>query len=203
MEIFLIPKRAGQSTLFAARFSRLVRALPQPIRMHQLLPQAEIPPINSATTRFPRIGILVVAYNAVSTLAQVLDRIPKAFRARINHVFVCDDASRDPVPSLVGLGYQQITDDLPLTIIRHPTNLGYGGNQKMGYRLAVEHGLDIIVLLHGDGQYAPECLEDIVAPLEREECEAVLGSRMMIKGAARRGRHAVLQVCRQQDPDAL
>ena len=154
--------------------------------MHQLLPQAEIPPINSATTRFPRIGILVVAYNAVSTLAQVLDRIPKAFRARINHVFVCDDASQDAT-YLVGLGYQQITDDLPLTIIRHPTNLGYGGNQKMGYRLAVEHGLDIIVLLHGDGQYAPECLEDIVAPLEREECEAVLGSRMMIKGAAREG----------------
>jgi 2-polyprenyl-3-methyl-5-hydroxy-6-metoxy-1,4-benzoquinol methylase len=136
--------------------------------------------------RLPRIGVLVVAYNAVSTLAQVLDRIPTAFRSRITDVFVCDDASQDAT-YLVGLGYKQVTHDLPLTIIRHATNLGYGGNQKAGYRLAIEHDLDIIVLLHGDGQYAPECIEEIVAPLERGECDAVLGSRMMIKGAARKG----------------
>jgi glycosyltransferase involved in cell wall biosynthesis/ubiquinone/menaquinone biosynthesis C-methylase UbiE len=134
----------------------------------------------------PRIGILVVAYNAASTLAGVLDRVPKSFRPRISQVFVCDDASDDST-YLVGLGYKQLTDDLPLTVIRHPSNLGYGGNQKAGYRLAIEHGLDIIVLLHGDGQYAPECLPEIVAPLQRGECDAVLGSRMMVKGAARRG----------------
>ena len=134
----------------------------------------------------PRIGILVVAYNAASTLAQVLDRVPKSFRPRITQIFVCDDASQDST-YLVGLGYKQLTDDLPLTIIRHPHNLGYGGNQKAGYRLAIEHGLDIIVLLHGDGQYAPELLADIVAPLERGECDAVMGSRMMEKGAARKG----------------
>jgi 2-polyprenyl-3-methyl-5-hydroxy-6-metoxy-1,4-benzoquinol methylase len=130
--------------------------------------------------------VLVVAYNAASTLAQVLDRIPTAFRSRIAHVFVCDDASQDAT-YLVGLGYKQITGDLPLTIIRHTDNLGYGGNQKAGYRLAIKHDLDIVVMLHGDGQYAPEHLEEIVAPLERGECDAVLGSRMLIKGAARKG----------------
>jgi 2-polyprenyl-3-methyl-5-hydroxy-6-metoxy-1,4-benzoquinol methylase len=138
------------------------------------------------TGRPPRIGVLVVAYNAVSTLSQVLDRIPRQFRSRITDVFVCDDASQDAT-YLVGLGYKQVTDDLPLTIIRHPSNLGYGGNQKAGYRLAIEHDLDIVVLLHGDGQYAPESIEDLLAPLERGECDAVLGSRMMIKGAARKG----------------
>jgi glycosyltransferase involved in cell wall biosynthesis len=134
----------------------------------------------------PRIGILVVAYNAASTLAGVLDRVPTAFRPRISQIFVCDDASDDST-YLVGLGYQQLADDLPLTVIRHPRNLGYGGNQKAGYRLAIQHDLDIIVLLHADGQYAPECLERIVAPLERGECDVVLGSRMLVKGAARRG----------------
>ena len=134
----------------------------------------------------PRIGILVVAYTAASTLASVLDRIPKPFRSRITQVFVCDDASDDST-YLVGLGYKQVAPDLPLTIIRHRKNLGYGGNQKTGYRLAIEHDLDIIVLLHGDGQYAPEYLEEIVAPLERGECDAVLGSRMMVKGDARKG----------------
>jgi glycosyltransferase involved in cell wall biosynthesis len=100
---------------------------------------------NGLRTRAPRIGVLVVAYNAASTLAHVLDRIPASFRSRIAHVFVCDDASQDAT-YLVGLGYKQITDDLPLTIIRNATNLGYGGNQKAGYRLAIEHDLDIIVL---------------------------------------------------------
>ena len=136
--------------------------------------------------RIPRIGILVVAYNAESTLASVLDRVPKDFRPRISKVFVCDDASGDST-HLVALGYQQLTDDLPLEIVRHPQNLGYGGNQKAGYRMAIEEDLDIIVMLHGDGQYAPECLPEIVAPLERGEADAVMGSRMLEAGAARRG----------------
>jgi glycosyltransferase involved in cell wall biosynthesis len=133
-----------------------------------------------------RIGILVVAYNAATTLAAVLDRIPTDFRSRISDVLVCDDYSQDAT-YLVGLGYKQLSSDLPLTVIRHPRNLGYGGNQKAGYRWAIEHDLDIVVLLHGDGQYAPEFLPEMVAPLERSECDAVFGSRMMEAGSARRG----------------
>ncbi|MDP9071717.1 MAG: bifunctional glycosyltransferase/class I SAM-dependent methyltransferase [Actinomycetota bacterium] len=133
-----------------------------------------------------KIGILVVAYNAARTLAGVLDRIPAGFRERVSEIFVCDDASKDST-YLVGLGYKELSPELPLTVIRHARNLGYGGNQKAGYRLAIEHGLDIIVLLHGDGQYAPELLPDIVAPLERGECDAAFGSRMMQPGEALKG----------------
>jgi glycosyltransferase involved in cell wall biosynthesis len=132
-----------------------------------------------------RIGVIVVAYNAASTLAQVLDRIPPSFVAKISDVLVCDDASHDAT-FLVGLGYQQVSE-LPLQIIRRERNLGYGGNQKAAYRWAIEHGLDIVVLLHGDGQYAPEHLEKMVEPLLNGECDAVFGSRMIEKGAARRG----------------
>jgi glycosyltransferase involved in cell wall biosynthesis len=133
----------------------------------------------------PRIGIVIVAYNAVSTLARVLDRIPDSFAPQIAGVLVSDDASQDST-FLVGLGYQQLSD-LPLTVIRQERNLGYGGNQKAAYRWAIEHDLDIVVLLHGDGQYAPEELPRIVQPLLDGECDAVLGSRMMERGAARRG----------------
>ncbi len=143
-------------------------------------------PADQSAQGQPRIGILVVAYNAESTLASVLDRVPKSFWPRISQVFVCDDASDDST-YLVGLGYKQMAGDLPLNIMRHPRNLGYGGNQKAGYRMAIDAGLDIIVMLHGDGQYAPECLPEIVAPLERGEADAVFGSRMMEPGAARRG----------------
>jgi glycosyltransferase involved in cell wall biosynthesis len=133
-----------------------------------------------------KIGILVVAYNAGSTLAKVLDRIPADFRPRIHEVLVGDDHSDDST-YLVGLGYRQITDDLPLTVVRHPSNLGYGGNQKWGYQWAMDHGWDIAVLLHGDGQYAPEMLAEMVAPIEQGRAEAVFGSRIMEPGAARKG----------------
>jgi 2-polyprenyl-3-methyl-5-hydroxy-6-metoxy-1,4-benzoquinol methylase len=133
-----------------------------------------------------RIGILVVAYNAAATLAQVLDRIPVGFRSRITKVLVGDDASQDST-HLVALGYQQLASDLPIEVVRHTENLGYGGNQKAGYGWAIDNDFDVVVLLHGDGQYAPELLPDMVAPIERGEADAVLGSRMLHPGGARRG----------------
>jgi glycosyltransferase involved in cell wall biosynthesis len=134
-----------------------------------------------------RIGILVVAYNAASTLAKVLDRIPADFVPRITRVLVSDDASQDET-YLVGLGYKQIHGRrLPIEVLRNPENVGYGGNQKICYEYAIEHDLDVVVLLHADGQYAPELLPEIVAPLERGEADAVFGSRMMTKGGARKG----------------
>jgi glycosyltransferase involved in cell wall biosynthesis len=132
-----------------------------------------------------RIGVLIVAYNAASTLASVLDRLPRRFHSRVEHVLICDDASEDDTYT-VGLGYQAIAD-LPITVVRHAENLGYGGNQKAGYRWALDHGLDIVVLLHGDGQYAPEVIEDLVVPLEDGRADAVFGSRLLTPGAARSG----------------
>jgi len=137
------------------------------------------------STTKKRIGVLVVAYNAASTLARTLDRIPAEVRGDIEEVVVSDDHSQDST-FLVGLGYQQ-TSDLPITLIRQPRNLGYGGNQKAGYKLAIEHELDIVVMLHGDGQYAPESMPDLLGPLVNGEADAVFGSRTMIKGAARKG----------------
>lgn len=134
----------------------------------------------------PQIGIVVVAFNAASTLAGVLDRIPSDFRRRVREVIVSDDSSTDST-YLVGLGYKHLRTDLPLTVVRNERNLGYGGNQKECYRLAMEHDLDIVVLLHGDGQYAPELLPDMVAPIEQGDCDVVLGSRMLAPGGARKG----------------
>ncbi len=134
----------------------------------------------------PRIGVLVVAYNAESTLRATLDRVPVDFRERIAEVIVLDDASHDDTFAQ-GHAWAERPDTPSTLVVRHTKNLGYGGNQKAAYKLALERGLDIVVLLHGDGQYAPELLPGMVAPLERGECDAVMGSRMMDKGAARRG----------------
>lgn len=134
----------------------------------------------------PRIGILVVAYNAESTLEAVLDRIPSDVAGLVEAVLVCDDASVDQTHE-IALAYQRRSDRLPLHVVRHPVNLGYGGNQKAGYRLACEMGLDVIVLLHGDGQYAPEVMMDILRPLTEGTADAVFGSRMIDRGAALKG----------------
>ncbi|MGO8875010.1 MAG: methyltransferase domain-containing protein [Acidimicrobiales bacterium] len=133
-----------------------------------------------------RIGIVVVAYNAESTLLKTLDRIPVEFRSRIAEIIISDDASHDDTFQL-GLQWATRSDTPRTRVLRHTKNLGYGGNQKAAYSLAIEHGLDVVVLLHGDGQYAPECLPDIVAPFEDSDCAAVFGSRMMSKGAAKLG----------------
>jgi glycosyltransferase involved in cell wall biosynthesis len=111
-----------------------------------------------------KVGILVVAYNAETTLAATLDRIPAEIASSISSVIVCDDASKDATHD-VALAYQRSNDHLPMHVVRHPVNLGYGGNQKAGYQLAAEMGLDVVVLLHGDGQYAPEVMMEVIQPL--------------------------------------
>jgi 2-polyprenyl-3-methyl-5-hydroxy-6-metoxy-1,4-benzoquinol methylase len=125
-----------------------------------------------------RIGILVVAYNAVNTLAKVLRRIPEVVWNMVEEVAVFDDASKDDTFEL-GLGFKAISGLEKLIVIRNDKNLGYGGNQKQGYMYFMDKGFDIVILLHGDGQYAPEILEDMYMPLVREEADAVFGSRMM------------------------
>ena len=133
-----------------------------------------------------KVGILVVAYEASTTLEAVLARIPPEFQRTVHAILVCDDASTDDTYQ-VGMRVKATRPDLPLEVIRRPVNLGYGGNQKAGYRWMIDHGLDVVVLLHGDGQYAPEHLHRMVAPIEHGDADVVFGSRMLERGAALRG----------------
>ena len=132
-----------------------------------------------------KIGVLIVAYNAEDTLARVLDRIPQDFAQQIDSILVCDDASTDNTHQ-VGLEYKS-GSNLPLTIVRHEINLGYGGNQKTGYQWALEKNLDAVILLHGDGQDAPEYLPQMVEPIISGRADVVFGSRMITQGGARKG----------------
>lgn len=129
--------------------------------------------------------MVVVAYNAAATLAATLDRIPSQLLPRLTEIIICDDASHDE--TFAEARRWAARSDVKTFAVRHTKNLGYGGNQKAAYRLAIEHGLDVVVLLHGDGQYAPESLPDMLRPLEEPDVAAVLGSRMMVPGAARSG----------------
>src|SRR2546423_14691674 len=111
--------------------------------------------------RNPRIGILVVAYNAESTLRQTLHRIPDDLRSKIEEVFVFDDASQDKTHE-VGMQCKEAFEGTHLSIFKNPANLMYGGNQKKDYQYAIVRGLDAVVLLHGVGQYDPEVVSSFL-----------------------------------------
>jgi len=132
-----------------------------------------------------RIGILIVACNAVPTLAQVLRRITPNVWQNVEEVAVFDDASHDGTFELA-VGMKAMRDLPKLHVLHHEKNLGYGGNQKAGYRYFMDKGFDIVVLLHGDGQYASELLANLYHPLVTGEAQAVFGSRMMKTDGRRR-----------------
>jgi methionine biosynthesis protein MetW len=134
----------------------------------------------------PKIGIFVVTYNAVSTLVKTLKRIPSIILDIIEEVFVFDDASSDDT-YLLAEGFKKVYGLDKMTVRLHSCNLGYGGNQKTGYRYAIDRGLDYVVLLHGDGQYAPEALPSLIRPILEQKAKVVFGSRMLIGRGARQG----------------
>lgn len=136
----------------------------------------------------PRLLIFIVAYEAEATLRAVLDRIPPGVFAEYDcEVLVVDDASTDRTFQ-VGNEYRRERADVPLTVLRNPNNQGYGGNQKVGYAYALANGFDFVALVHGDGQYAPEDLPRLLAPLKAGTADCVFGSRFIPQRAALKGR---------------
>jgi glycosyltransferase involved in cell wall biosynthesis len=136
--------------------------------------------------RPPRIGVFVVTFHAAATIAEVLRRIKPRTWERISEVFIFDDSSSDS--TCEAALRQKLDGNLAKVRVYHnEVNLGYGGNQKRGYRYAAARDFDIVVLLHGDGQYAPEALDDLIDPIARGEADFVLGSRMLVPGGALRG----------------
>ena len=136
----------------------------------------------------PRLLVLIVAYHAEETIQPTLARIPASLLETYDvEVLVIDDSSTDSTFEQSDAVRRSRTLPFPLTVLFNPDNQGYGGNQKIGLHYAIQQQFDFVVLLHGDGQYAPECLPDLVEPLAKGEADAVLGSRMLRKANALRG----------------
>jgi glycosyltransferase involved in cell wall biosynthesis len=124
-----------------------------------------------------KIAIYIPAYNTAATLPLVLDRIPAALKKRSAEILVVDNHSEDHT-YLVALGYKQLHGVENLGVIRTAGNMGYGGSQKIAYRRFIERGYECVAMLHGDGQYAPELLQDLLDPVMQGEADLLFGSRM-------------------------
>jgi glycosyltransferase involved in cell wall biosynthesis len=117
------------------------------------------------TAAKPRLLVFVIAYYAEETLKRVLERIPRSVFDQYDcEVLVVDDASADRTFE-IGREYRQAHPEIRMTVLRNEFNQGYGGNQKVGYAFAIDRGFDFVAMVHGDGQYAPEELPNLVAPL--------------------------------------
>lgn len=131
--------------------------------------------------------IFIVSYNAENHIIGVLERISEAIMADDSwHILIIDDCSTDETISQIesyarGIGRNKILLKI------NDQNKGYGGNQKLGYQYAINFDFDLVVLLHGDGQYAPEYLEAMILPISKDRAGAVLGSRMIYKWNALKG----------------
>lgn len=117
-----------------------------------------------------KIIVVLPAYNAERTVKQTVDAIPKEW---IDDIILVDDKSRDNTVA--------VSRALGLKTFAHPKNRGYGGNQKTCYREARKLGADIVVMVHPDFQYDPVFIPEMLGAIARGECDAVFGSRMMVK----------------------
>ena len=126
--------------------------------------------------RTEKIVIVMPAYNAARTLEDTFRAIPEGY---YDEIVVVDDFSGDDTVARARA--------LNLKAIRHPHNVGYGGNQKTCYMEALRDGATIVVMLHPDGQYDPAISPEMIRPIREGRADMVLGSSMLLPGGAKRG----------------
>ena len=132
--------------------------------------------------------ILITAFNVEQFIEKVILRLPEDLKkSQLNvEILIIDDASNDSTLKKI-ISIKDKYKDYKITSISNKVNLGYGGNQKIGYYYAIRNNFDYVVLLHGDGQYAPEKVLDMLNPLVNNRADAVQGSRMIKKTDALKG----------------
>lgn len=132
----------------------------------------------------PQVAIMVPAYNAGKTMESVFERIPADVHARVVGYGVVNDGSSDDTAKVLCRLQSQYEKLCPL---HHDVNRGYGAAEKTLLDWALTTSADVLVLLHSDGQYAPEEIPRLLKPFESDGADIVQGSRMMEAGAALRG----------------
>ena len=146
------------------------RGLPAPVTGHGLRARPAASRRGTRMYRDRKVVVVMPAYNASKTLLRTHEEIMA--QGVVDLVVVVDDASGDDTVALAR--------GLPNTLVHvHERNLGYGGNQKTCYRLAIESGADIVIMVHPDYQYTPRLVPAMAAMIGQDLYSCVLGSRIL------------------------
>jgi glycosyltransferase involved in cell wall biosynthesis len=117
-----------------------------------------------------KVVVVMPAYNAEKTLRQTYDEVMA--QNVVDLVIIVDDASHDDTAA--------VARKLPHTVVEvHPENRGYGANQKTCYKMAIEQGADIIIMVHPDYQYTPKLIPAMASMIGNGLYHCVLGSRIL------------------------
>ena len=130
------------------------------------------------------VFVVMPAYNAERTVEDVLARIPDAARRLVARYVAVDDGSADGTRAALDRAARHLPG---LTILSHGRNRGYGAAMKTLLAYARDAGAGAAVTLHADGQYAPERIPALLAPIAAGAAEIVQGSRMLGGGALEGG----------------
>lgn len=133
-----------------------------------------------------KFALFIVAYNAEKHIEKTISRIPKELINKFAEIYLIDDFSKDKTSEAAEAAFSNLGIK-NYRVMRTPFNQGYGGNQKIGYSYAIKKGYDYVIMLHGDGQYPPEFLPDIIAGFLEKDVQAVFGSRMINRFQALKG----------------
>lgn len=125
---------------------------------------------------YAKVVVVMPAYNAAKTLEMTYKELP---HERLSLVILVDDGSSDQTV--------EIARRLNLKIFVHNRNYGYGGNQKTSYAEALKAGADIVVMVHPDYQYDPTLLPQLIKPIEENQGDVVLGSRLLGESPIKQG----------------
>lgn len=136
--------------------------------------------------RDKKVALFIVAYNAENFIHKTIERIPKEIVNNFAQIYLIDDFSKDKTFAAAESAFRE-HGVINYKVMRTPFNQGYGGNQKIGYKYALNKNYDYVIMLHGDGQYPPEFLPQIIECFEDAEVAAVFGSRMMERFHALKG----------------
>jgi glycosyltransferase involved in cell wall biosynthesis len=120
--------------------------------------------------RDKKVVVVMPAYNAAKTLRQTYDEVLE--QQLVDAIILVDDGSRDNTVALA-----RSLEGIQVHV--HEVNKGYGGNQKTCYRLALEAGADIVIMIHPDYQYTPKLIPAMVSIIGNGLHPCVLGSRIL------------------------
>jgi glycosyltransferase involved in cell wall biosynthesis len=130
-------------------------------------------PEEPTTSRRHKIIAVLPAYNAEKTLAATIADFPAG---SVDEILLVDDGSKDNTVA--------IAREMGLTVIVHEKNTGYGGNQKTCYKYCLEHGADIVVMIHPDYQYDARVIPHACGMIELGICDVILGNRVRSRAEA-------------------